>query len=163
MEKIADLSSNGVRFAAVDLRETALEEALSEVGMSKDTATLFLLEGLTMYLPREVVISLLGSIQALAPVGSRVVLDYLLEDVLAGETGRYGAAGLLEKAEGHGEPLQCGFSPEGIETRVNSLGYKVRRHLQPAALSTRYLKGLNTDLTGPISDCFPNLVLAVEK
>jgi hypothetical protein len=84
------------------------------------------------------------------------------EDVLAGETRRHGAAGLLEKAEGHGEPLRCGFSPGGIEKRAESLGYKVRRHLQPEELSARYLKGLNTELTGPIGQCFANLVLDVE-
>jgi methyltransferase (TIGR00027 family) len=163
MEKIADLAPNGVRFAAVDLRETALEEALTEVGVLRDTATLFLLEGLTMYLTCDVVTSILSRIQALAPAGSRVVLDYLLEDVLAGETGRHGAAGLLEKAEGHGEPLRCGFSPPEIEARAQDLGYGVQRHLQPAELSAHYLKGLNTDLTGPINECFANLVLGVER
>ena len=134
-----------------------------QTGAASQTAGLFLLEGLTMYLPCEAVTALLFSIQAFAPTGSRLVLDYLLEDVLAGETQRHGAAGLLEKAAAHGEPLRCAFSPEGIETKAEALGYRVLRHLQPDELSNRYLAGLNTDLTGPISECFANLVLGVEK
>lgn len=163
MEGRADLSSAGVYYAAVDLRGTALEKVLAEIGVAAERQTLFLLEGLTMYLPCEAVTALLGSIQAFVPTGSRLVLDYLLEDVLAGESQRHGAAGLLEKAAEHGEPLRCGFSPETVEAKAAELGYRVLRHLQPDELSNRYLAGLNTDLTGPISQCFANLVLGVAK
>jgi methyltransferase (TIGR00027 family) len=159
----ADLASAGVQYAAVDLRGAALDEVLGEMGVAAKRQTLFLLEGLTMYLPCEAVTALLASIQAFAPTGSRLVLDYLLADVLAGESLRYGAAGLCEKAAEHGEPLRCGFMPEAVEAEAVALGYHVLDHLLPDALSNRYLVGLNTDLTGPISQCFANLVLGVKK
>lgn len=163
LEKIPDLSTMGVGYAALDLRETPLETALDEVGVDGGAKALFILEGLIMYLPCDTATALLRTIQGWAASGSRLVMDYLLEDVLAGETTRYGAAGLLEKAADHGEPLRCGYSAQGVEETVKALGYGVLGHLQPDTLATDYLRGLDADLTGPISECFPNLVLAVEK
>lgn len=163
LEQVSDAVSQQVRFGALDLREVKLETALAEIGVVREERTLFILEGLSMYLPCETVNAILSTIQQWAAAGSRLVMDYLLEDVLAGETLRHGSAGLLEKAEDHGEPLRCGYTAAGIEAKVTALGYGVRRHLQPEALSARYLEGVDTGLTGPISECFANIVLAVEK
>ena len=106
LENLPDISAEGVRYAAMDLRETPLERALDEVGADGGAKALFILEGLIMYLPCETATSLLRAIQGWAAEGSRLVMDYLLADVLAGETARYGAAVLLEKAACHGEPLR---------------------------------------------------------
>lgn len=161
LEQVSEAPSRQVRYGALDLREVKLETAFTEVGVAPEESTLFILEGLSMYLPCETVDAVLTAIRQWAADGSRLVMDYLLEDVLAGETARHGSAGLQEKAAGHGEPLKCGYSARGVEEKVKGLGYGLRRHLQPAELSAAYLTDVDTGLTGPISECFANIVLAV--
>lgn len=163
LEKISGGSTNGVRYAPLDLRQSHLKTVLAEMGAEPEDKALFVLEGLIMYLPCETVTSLLTTIQAWAAPGSRLVMDYLREDVLAGEAQCYGATGLLAKAHGHGEPFQCGFSIQGLEAQLEGLGYRILSHLLAQDLTTHYLKDVDTGLTGPINECFPNLVLMVEK
>ena len=163
LEKIPDVSTRAVRYAAADLRESDLAYVLSETGADREARTLFLLEGLTMYLPCDAVNALLGAIHAWAANASRLVMDYLLEDVLAGETKRHGAAGLPARAESHGEPFQCGYSNNGVEALAKGFGYGVRHHLKGDDLTARFLRESDLAMTGPINECFPNIVLTVER
>jgi methyltransferase (TIGR00027 family) len=163
LKKIPNLPSHKVRYGALDLREKELAALFSDLGVRRDARTLFILEGLTMYLPCETVTAIWEAIHSWSAPASRLVMDYLLDDVLAGATTRYGAAGLLEKAAGHGEPLTCGYPARGIEATLKGVGYSVQDHLRAADLTDRYLKGLDMDLTGPVSECFPNLALFTEK
>jgi methyltransferase (TIGR00027 family) len=163
LEKVSDASTHGVRYAPLDLRRTNLKTVLAEIGVEPEGKALFVLEGLIMYLPCEIVTSLLTAIQAWAAPGSRLFMDYLREEVLAGEEPCYGADGLLAKAQDHGEPFQCGFSTQGMEAQVKGLGYRVLSHLLAQDLTTHYLKDIDAGLTGPINECFPNLVLMVAK
>ncbi|MDJ0784049.1 MAG: SAM-dependent methyltransferase [Desulfosarcinaceae bacterium] len=162
LEKVSHIPCSAVRYLAVDLREVELETALADIGATPAAETLFVLEGLTMYLPCPSVSAILNAIRGWACAGSRLVMDYLQADVLSGDTSRYGAAGLLQKAEGHGEPLRCGYTPEEIEETAKAAGYGVHRHLHAAELTARCLSEVDTQLTGPISECFSNLVLVVE-
>ncbi|MGI8649722.1 MAG: SAM-dependent methyltransferase [Rubrobacter sp.] len=69
--------SCGRRTVPVDLKKDTWPEALLEAGYDADKPSVWLVEGLIFYLPREAVRSLLDKIGGLANSGSRLGLDLM--------------------------------------------------------------------------------------
>ena len=79
-------------------------QALHEAGYSDDKPTLFILEGLTAYLPPAVVNDTLTSLHRHSPPSSVLVLDFFSGDAACREEKEWRL--MVEALEGMGEPVQ---------------------------------------------------------
>jgi methyltransferase (TIGR00027 family) len=117
-----------VSFVAVDLMSEGIEEALSEAGHRREKASLFLCEGLLLYLSRPVVENLLTGLRALAAPGSRLVLT-CRETAPAGAALPHVLAWRLFLAA-VGEPRRSRFEPGEMARLLDRSGWKVAREVR---------------------------------
>lgn len=127
-----------VRFATVDFTHESLADRLVESGLDFAARTMWLWEGVTMYLPEAAVRSTLEVI-ARTPSGSLLVFDYVLGDAIAHPERYYGAARTMAQVASQGEPILFGIEPEKLGALLDPYGFDLRGDLQSAMLTRRYL------------------------
>jgi methyltransferase (TIGR00027 family) len=96
-------------FVPIDFERETLPSKLDGAGFKKGCRSLFLLEGLLMYLQPDSVDATFRTIRDYAGRGSRVVFDYVHTSVLRGEGTRYGESGAVRTVANSGEPWQFGL------------------------------------------------------
>jgi methyltransferase (TIGR00027 family) len=101
-----------VVYVPARLGADSLGAELSRAGYSKDKKTLFLLEGLVMYMPRDAVAGLLAFIRANSLPGSSVLFDCVPDFMISGTVDREGSGNIRNYTRAVGEPLRFGL-PEG--------------------------------------------------
>jgi methyltransferase (TIGR00027 family) len=101
-----------VAYIPADLNAENLKEDLFRAGYSSQKKTLFLLEGLVMYMPRDAVCELLVFIRENSLPGSRVLFDCLPEFMVDGTIDREGSGFIRNYTHVIGEPFRFGL-PEG--------------------------------------------------
>jgi methyltransferase (TIGR00027 family) len=110
LRSITDIPRN-VQYVSVDFNRGTLEKALVDKGFSRNRRTLFLWEGVSYYLPREVVGGILDFVKACAP-GSSIVFDYALRTFVEGDTSTYGGERIAEWLRKIGEPFLFGLNAQ---------------------------------------------------
>jgi methyltransferase (TIGR00027 family) len=75
-----------VRYAACDFERTHLEQALLSSGFDRDARSLWIWEGVTMYLPAAAVVDSLSTIGQLSAHDSVLVATYITPDLVVGGT-----------------------------------------------------------------------------
>jgi methyltransferase (TIGR00027 family) len=104
-----------LRFIAIDFDKESLSMKLDEAGFFKGQRSLFVLEGLVMYLQPESVDKTFQTIQEYAGQGSWVVFDYIYTSVLRKEAIYYGETGIERRVSDVGEGWQFGIEKGGIQ------------------------------------------------
>jgi len=138
-------------FIAVDFEKEALSHKLDMPEFRKDQRTLFILEGLLMYLEPDSVRSTLRIIREYAGVGSRVVFDYIQASVLRHENTLYGESGLAKTVAKAGEQWRFGIEPDEIESFAMAHGLVVIDHKCAQELEATYFTGEDGRLVGRIN------------
>jgi methyltransferase (TIGR00027 family) len=105
-----------VRFVAMDFQRDQLAPLLQGVGFVSSKRSFWLWEGVTMYLPPDVVSANLGAFAALSAPGSRIALTYLRK-----KNGRIPRNIILALL---GEPLRSAFEPDELTQIAASHGWK---------------------------------------
>ncbi len=129
-----------VVFVPIDFNKQTIPEALKKAGYNPDVKTLFIWEGVTMYISGEAVDSTLKFIATQSAPGSSVVYDYILLAIVKGDFKAYtDMRGLALWARYRGEPFIFGIA-EGEGTRyAEARGLEVLSDLGPRDLEARYL------------------------
>jgi methyltransferase (TIGR00027 family) len=144
--KLEQLRRHGVvlpentRFVAVDFHEESLESAFARCGLSREVPTVFVWEGVSMYLEPPTVSSVLATIRAFMAPGSRVLLDLWdpfdhvdpISQLLDG--GRPVLRAL-------GEPLRFAIRIAELESFARAAGLDVIEVSTAAELELRYTHG----------------------
>jgi len=120
--------SGDVAYVAVDFNRESTARALSEAGYAEGVQTLFLWEGVTMYLTPEAVDETLAFVRASAAPGSRIAFDYVYGSVLRGENRYYGEREIVRTVQRAGEGWRFGIEEGGVETFLSTRG------LQPVSV-----------------------------
>jgi methyltransferase (TIGR00027 family) len=126
-------------FVPVDFNKQRLADVLLEAGYRDGQQTLFLWEGVTMYLEADAVDSTLAFIRSGAAEGSIVVFDYVRASVLRYENTLYGEnaiRGTVARAE---EGWIFGIEDGAIEGFLAERGFKLLSHYMAADLEAAYL------------------------
>jgi O-methyltransferase involved in polyketide biosynthesis len=134
-------------FVAADLSRTALIDALladPAHGFDREQRTLFITEGLTYYLPPEAVASLLSSVAAAAPKGSRFAFDFMERSCAEGHGWRPGYDTLALAVWNKGEPFRSALDerPEALRALLSSFGFRLTSLLGGKDLRDAYLPTL---------------------
>jgi methyltransferase (TIGR00027 family) len=126
-------------FVPIDFDKEDLSAALSGAGFLTGRKTLFLGEGVTMYLTAQAVDRTFAFIQQSAAPGSRVVFDYIYASVLRREDRFYGEREIFETVSRAGEGWTFGLEDGGVEPFLEKRGFRRVAHYTPGQLQKKHL------------------------
>ena len=145
-----DIPPNVV-FIAIDFDREPLPDKLEAARFHKGRKTLFVLEGLLMYLEPESVRTTFQTIQAYAGTGSWVVFDYVRASVLQREHALYGEAGVAQMVSKAGEQWRFGLDPDEVASFMADFGFQVSDHKDAPGLEAMYFQDADGLLAGRIN------------
>ncbi|MBI9051126.1 MAG: SAM-dependent methyltransferase [Anaerolineaceae bacterium] len=140
-----------VVFTPIDFDSQYLEDVLRSAGFQFGRKTLFLWEGVTMYLSAQAVEDTLDFIRASAASGSRVVFDYIYASVLRQENQRFGEEGGYEMVSRVGETWCFGLEEGAVEVFLSERGFDCAAHYKPDDLERLYMTRADGSLYGRIN------------
>jgi methyltransferase (TIGR00027 family) len=135
-----------VEFISIDFDNDSLSEKLDAVGFLKDGRTLFVLEGLLMYLQPESVDETFRVIEKFSGKGSEVLFDYVRASVLRQEGSCYGEKDIVKSVAKTGEQWYFGIEEGDLKQFLEKYGFKVKEHKGSQELERMYF----TDSSGEI-------------
>lgn len=122
-----------------DFRKAGLGQLLPPAGFDPMRRSLFLLEGVSYYLPPAKVEGVLAYPGRHCAPGASVVWDYALASFVAGDTSTYGSANMARWLKKNHEPFLFGVDPPDLPVWLSSLGLALREHLREPDIVSRYL------------------------
>jgi methyltransferase (TIGR00027 family) len=155
VSKMLGAAPGYVRYVPVDFDRQALESELPRAGYDAKRRTLFVLEGVTMYVGKAGIGATFDFMARRAPRGSLVVFDYILRRVAEGDyAGLYAASGAAKGVARLGEPFVTGWTPAEAAAFAGRHGLAVREDLDAAALERGYLTGSDGKSDGRIPEWY---------
>ena len=146
VEKIREIFGSlpgHVTYVPVDIGVGTLDRRLLESGYDRSLKTLFLMEGLFMYLPPGTVDETLSFIAHNSPRGSAIIFDYIPRSVVDGtcelEAGKNWRKGVMDV----GEPFLFGIKEGEIETFLTQRGFSKIRNVTSKDYRKAYFSGKN--------------------
>jgi methyltransferase (TIGR00027 family) len=125
-------------FIAMDFERDALPERLDQSGFLRGRKTLFILEGLLMYLESVSVAATLSTIQEVAGAGSWAVFDYVKASVLRPADRDHGDEELLKTVSRVGEQWRFGIEPGEVRAFLATYGFALNEHKDADDLEQMY-------------------------
>lgn len=132
-----------VAFVPYEIDEGNTWADLESAGYSPEQKTLFVLEGLVMYLPRPAVKELLSEIARHAGAGSAVLFDFIPQSMADGSSDAEGGRMIRDFTISIGEPIQSGFAPGEVTSFLVACGYYGVQVIPPSAYGAMYYTGKN--------------------
>lgn len=129
-----------VIFISIDFNTESLEDKLIDSGFKENKKSLFILEGLTMYLDPEAIDSTFHIIDKFAGEGSEVVFDYVYSSVLRGENLYYGESDILKQVNDAKEPWSFGIEKGELESFLKDRNLKLVCSLNSEDLEDKFFK-----------------------
>ncbi len=149
-EKHVEVPDNMV-FVSVDFDREGLPECLDRAGFEKGRPSLFILEGLTMYLQPESVHSTFKIIAEYAGPGSRVVFDHIYASVIRQEHLYEAEQEIVSNVTAAGERLHFGIEKGQVSQFLSAYGLVVKRVLDGEALEDMYFRDAKGELVGTVN------------
>jgi methyltransferase (TIGR00027 family) len=137
-----------VSYLAVDLTVDTLDATLPGIGYDPKLRTLFIWEGVTMYLTPAAVDDTLAFVVARSGPGSSIVFDYVFQSILVGDSTLYGAAEAVRLVRKRREPFLFGIEAGGAGRFLKERGLECAAELGPADLERIYLSREDGTLFG---------------
>lgn len=148
MEKIREIFGdlpNHVVYVPIDFEFEDLGDKLRANDYSPDQKTLFVLEGLTMYLPQKAVDETLEFIVHNAGIGSAILFDYYPVSVVDGSSDREIAKNIRNFTQMVGEPLQFGIPDGDVVRTLTEYGFSRVRNVTSDEYKNLFFHGKNAD------------------
>jgi len=138
-------------FIPIDFEKESPSLKLELSGFKRNEKTLFLLEGVLMYLQPQSVDETLKMICELAGAGSEVVFDCIYASVLRHENKYYGEQGFSNKVSNQGEQWNFGIEEGDLEHFVAMHGCRLLDYKNASGLETMYFKDQSGRAVGRIN------------
>lgn len=129
-----------LKFIPIDFNRQSLPERLDESGFGRGKKSLFLLEGLTMYLEPESVDETFKVIQEYAGEGSKVVFDHIYASVLRKENLYEGEKELYQSVLKRGEGFRFGIEKGCMNEFLAGYGFKTLNIMDSGSLENMFFK-----------------------
>ncbi len=155
--KMAALEGAGANlfFCPADLTKGTLAEALAPPWFDAGLPTVFIAEGITMYLDAKQIDKFFAGIRTLARhPDSSVIFTYMARSPLGviGFDSQTSLARLWLQMKG--EPMKWGIEPENISSFLSARGFRLTRDHSAADLSARFMTGKNNRLAKGENICW---------
>ncbi len=139
-----------VTFLPLDMNAESLDSGLSRAGQDPLQRTLFVAEGLTMYLTAAAVDEMLACIRRRSGARSSIVFDYVYRSIIEEDTTLYGAAEAVRLVRKRGEPFLFGIAEGEIGRFLAERGFECAVDLRPAELERSYMSREDGSLFGRV-------------
>lgn len=140
-----------LKFIAIDFDKESLSLKLDEAGFYRQQRSLFILEGLVMYLQPSSVDETLQTIRNFAGKGSLVVFDYVYASVLRNEGIYYGETRITDTVSGSGEQWQFGIERGQIRYFLTKYAMRLMDHKDAKDLEQTYFSDSNGKTIGRVN------------
>ena len=130
-----------VVFVPIDFDRESISSKLDAAGFNRDKRSLFILEGLLMYLQLISVDITFRAIQVFAGKGSEVVFDHIYDSVLRHKKRYYGEAEIIEMVSKAGEEWHFGIEKGEIARFLATYDLKLIEQMDAKDLEEMYFKG----------------------
>jgi len=138
-------------FIAIDFDKESLSMKLDEAGFCRQRRSLFILEGLVMYLQPKSVEETFQVIRDYAGRKSRVVFDYIYASVLRKEGICYGETGIVQTVSDAGEQWHFGIEKGQIEEFLAKYEMQLIDHKDAKDLEQTYFSDSNGKIIGRVN------------
>ncbi|MDY9922265.1 class I SAM-dependent methyltransferase [Methanobacterium sp.] len=146
MEKIKEIFGSipeHVVFVPVDFEKETFSEKLFSKGYNRSLKTLFIMEGLIMYITPKSVAETLSFIAENSGKGSAMIFDYFPESVVVGTNKLKIAQDIRNFAIQQGEPLQFGIKDGELEEFLSTFGFSNIQNVTSEDYKKAYFHGKN--------------------
>jgi methyltransferase (TIGR00027 family) len=152
----------GVSYIPLDFERENLAERLAAGGFSTTRTTVFLWEGVTMFITAAAVQRTLSFVATAAAPASTIVFDYVAVGALERPAEFYGGRQAARHFKRTQEPWRFGVDPDGIEALLAACGLGLVSHYRPHELQESYLRDSGGALLGRVPD-FHGVVIAARR
>jgi methyltransferase (TIGR00027 family) len=132
-----------VTYVPVDFNTQTLEARLLESGYEPTRKTLFIWQGVSMYLTSEAVDSTLAFVVKHSGAGSAIVFDYIYRSVLEGVQKHSEVGGMRRYRFMTGEGLTFGIPEGAVESFLKERGFRQVKDVNANDLKAAYFTGKN--------------------
>lgn len=138
-----------VTYVGLDLDEKKLGEGLLEAGYRKDKKTLFIWEGVTVYLTPEAVDETLAFVAGNSGKGSSIIFDYAFQFALDATSDSEEAKKWRKAYERRGEPPKFALKEDEVEEFLSKRGFYQVKGVSMESLENVYFrsKGITRKVT----------------
>lgn len=151
-----------VAFVPIDFNKQTIPGEVKKAGYNPNLKTLFIWEGVTMYISGEAVDSTLKFIATQSAPGSSVVYDYMPLAIIKGDFKEYtDMRGLTLWARYRGEPFIFGITEGEGSAYIEARGLEVLSDIGPQEMEVRYLTRSDGMLDGRCASGFRIMHAAV--
>ncbi|MDA1904815.1 class I SAM-dependent methyltransferase [Bacillus cereus] len=133
---------NNLHFVSMDFTKRFSYEKLRNEGF-ENKKTFFSLLGVSYYLTKEELSSLIECLFEMVPEGSSIVFDYPNENLFTEKGLSNRVANMVKMAAVGGEPMKSCFSYTEMEALLEKAGLLIYEHLSPEDINTLYFEGRN--------------------
>lgn len=133
---------NNLHFISMDFTKGFSYEQLQNEGF-ENKKTFFSLLGVTYYLTKEELSSLIECLFAMVPEGSSIVFDYPDGNLFTEKGLSNRVENMVKMAAIGGEPMKSCFSYAEMEALLEKAGLLIYEHLSPEDINTFYFEGRN--------------------
>jgi len=130
-----------LRFVAVDFERDDFVEKLRQAGFVAERHSLVVWMGVTYYLTAQAMTRALCQIHTLGAAGMRFACDYMLKEVVDGETRNRDALSKARAAARLGEPWLFGLNPAMVGDYLAAFNFKLLKDYDAEELHARYCPG----------------------
>lgn len=124
----------------IDFNKETLKTRLEKSKFDGSKKTLFILEGLTMYLSSEAIDETFQFIDEFSAPGSLIVFDYVHASVLRHEQKYFGEKAIYKRVKKDHETWTFGIDKEKIDQFLTTYHFQTEEHLDSESLENRYFK-----------------------
>lgn len=143
IKKIFGSLPGNVTYIATNLSTEDLGQRLLEKGYVRSLKTLFVMEGLLMYLSPDSVDEILFFIRNNSGKGSTILFDYYPQSVVDGTSTQDAGRNIYNQLMQLGEPLRFGIDDEKVEEFLTDRGFSQARNVTSQDYERIYLNGEN--------------------
>lgn len=140
-----------VEFISIDFDRESLSKKLEEAGFGRGGRSLFVLEGLLMYLQPESVDETFKVIERFAGAGSEVVFDYVRASVLRQAGLYYGEREILKSVAQASERWHFGIEEGELAGFLKKYGLRVSEHEDTQALERMHFTDASGEIVGRVN------------
>ena len=141
VKKIFGSLPHNVVYIPIDFNQEKLDEKLFESGYEGHSKTLFIWEGVTMYLTAETVDETIAFVAQNSGKGSSIIFNYIFQSVVDGTCELEGVKKIAKDYERRGEPLTFGIEEGSIDEFLSERGFHEVTNVTGEYFKSAYFRG----------------------
>ena len=144
-------SHPNIYYIPVDFNQEYMSKKLIVGGFSMNKKTLFILEGLTMYLDNESINRIFTLIDSFSGAGSEIIFDYIYQSVLWKENTYYGEDEMHNMTARTHEPWTFGLEKEDVEQFLKKYHFNLLENNDARDLENSFFSNKGGQVVGKIN------------